>query len=117
MDSADIIRENRRQAVLDSLAVADPEKAQAEFRQYLESSGGSLNEWDERFLAFIREHSTGTLLGGTAGDGVHFLFSPQARAGFWVITRPEMRGKGLFLESDIERLVALAQEKGLAVSS
>lgn len=113
MEAAELLRETRRQAVLESLAVEDPAKALERFRGLLESGVGSLNEWDERFLAFIREYGNGLLLGGTAGEDIHFIFSPSARAGFWLVARRELRGKGFFLASDIERLVALAQEKGL----
>jgi hypothetical protein len=113
MDADELLRETRRQAVLESLAPEDAGKALERYRGLLESGVGSLNEWDERFLTFIREHSDGILLGGTAGEDIHFIFSPPARAGFWVVARPELRGKGFFLQSDIERLIALAQEKRL----
>lgn len=113
MEAAELLRETRRQAVLESLAIEDPTKALERFRGFLESGVGSLNEWDERFLAFIREHSNDTLLGGTAGEDIHFIFSPTARAGFWLVARAKLRGKGFFLASDIERLIALAREKHL----
>lgn len=113
MDTSELIRESRRQAILDSMAPASPDETLARFRHYLETGTGSLNEWDERFLGFIREHATDTLLAGTAGGDIHFVFSPQARAGFWVVARSELRGKGFFSEFDIDRLVALAQEKHL----
>ncbi len=113
MESPELVRETRRQAALESLAVEDPVKALARFRQVLEAGVGSLNEWDERFLTFIREHGSHTLLSGTAGADIHFIFSPETRAGFWVVTGTKLRGKGFFSESDIERLMSVAREKAL----
>jgi len=113
MDSTELLQGARRQAVLESMIAADATEALADFRRHLESGTGSLNEWDDRFLAFIRSHGDGLLLRGSAEGAIHFIFSPQARAGFWVVTRANLRGKGFFSESDIERLTALALEKGL----
>jgi len=113
MESSELLQRARRQAILESLAVVEPDAAQARFRRLLEAGSGSLNEWDERFARFIAEHRGQTLLGGTAGDDIHFIFSPEARAGFWVVNRATLRGKGFFMESDVARLMSLAREKAL----
>lgn len=113
MEPSEPLQAARRQAVLESLAVVEPDEAQARFRRLLEAGSGSFNEWDERFARFIAEHRGHTLLGGTAGDDIDFVFCPEARAGFWVVHRATLRGKGFFMESDVERLMGLAREKAL----
>lgn len=114
MPDAEQINEQRRAAVLESLAVADPDKAETRFKEFFEAGSGAWNTWDERFVEFIEKHRAAPLLAGTAGRDLYFLFSPSAKAGFWVVAQPGgTHGKGFLGATDVAKLIALAQEKGL----
>ena len=114
MQSPETGRMSRREAVLASLAFVDAAAAETRFRRFLEAGGGSVNEWDQRFLDFIANHRDEPLLSGAAGAGFGFVVSVRSAAGFWVLeARDGARGKGFFNRLDAERILGLAREKGL----
>ena len=107
-------RENRRAAMLDSLAFVEPAQAEAKFKAFLDAHGGSVTEWDQRFFDFIARHKDARLLAGTAGGGFDFVFSLVDSAGFWVLAaRDGGTGKGFLSHHDAERILELARLKGL----
>lgn len=104
----------RREAVLASLAFAAPPEVESRFRRFLDAHGGSVNDWDQRFLDFIRQHRATPLLVGEAGGGFAFVFCPLDSTGFWVLeARDGTSGKGFLNAHDADRLLALARDKGL----
>jgi hypothetical protein len=114
MPDSDHINEARRAAILESMTVVDPDKAETRFKEFFEAGSGAWNSWDERFIEFIEQHRSSPLLGGGAGQDAYFLFSPSARVGFWVVAQPGgTHGKGFLNASDVEKLTRLAVEKGL----
>jgi hypothetical protein len=114
MSASEQINEQRRAAALESLAVADPDQAQTRFTEFFGAGSGAWNAWDESFVEFIEKHRSAPLLSGTAGRDLYFLFSPSARAGFWVVAQPGgTHGKGFLTATDVAKLIALAREKGL----
>ena len=116
MQSPEAGRMSRREAVLASLAFVDAPAAEMRFRRFLEACGGSVNEWDQRFLDFIADHRDKPLLSGTAGGGFGFVLSVRSAAGFWVLEATDgARGKGFLNRFDAERILELARSKGLAL--
>lgn len=114
MDVSERPRESRREAVLASLAFVAPAEAERRFRELMNSTGGALNEWDQRFLDFIGAHAGERLLAGTLGGGFFFVFSLRDAAGFWMLSaRDGARGKGFLTRHDAERILELARLKGL----
>jgi hypothetical protein len=114
MDVSESPRESRREAVLASLALVAPADVERRFRDLMNSTGGALNEWDQRFLDFIGAHAEDRLLAGTLGGGFFFTFSPRDAAGFWILSaRDGARGKGFLTRHDAERILELARLKGL----
>lgn len=108
-------RASRRDAVLASLRFVAAEDVERRFRRFLETHGGGVNEWDQRFLEFIARHHDERLLAGSAGGGFEFVFSARDAAGFWVLeTRDGASGKGFLTGHDAERILELARLKGLA---
>lgn len=115
MDVSESPRESRREAVLASLAFVAPDDVERRFRELMNSAGGALNEWDQRFLDFIAAHSGERFLAGTLGGGFFFAFSPRDAAGFWILSaRDGAKGKGFLTHYDSERIFELARIKGLA---
>jgi hypothetical protein len=118
MPDSEQINEQRRAAAFESLAVADPDRAQARFNDFFGAGSGAWNAWDQSFVDLIEAHRGAPFLAGTAGRDLYFLFSPSGRAGFWVVAKPDgFYGKGFLAESDLTKLVNLAQEKGLIKST
>jgi hypothetical protein len=114
MDAAEGPPPRRREAVLASLRLAAPAELEGRFRRFLDAHGGSVNDWDQRFLDFIARHRAGPLLAGHAGGGFEFVFCPADSSGFWVLdARDGASGKGFLTAHDAERLLSLAREKGL----
>lgn len=118
MSDPDHINEQRRAAALESLAVVDPDKAEARFKEFFGAGSGAWSAWDDRFVDFIEKNRPAPLLAGGAGRDLYFLFSPSAKAGFWVVAQPGgAHGKGFLGAADIAKLIALAREKGLVPSA
>ncbi len=114
MDESESARESRRDAVLASLAFVAPEEVERRFRELMNSTGGALNEWDQRFLDFIAAHAGEALLSGTLGGGFFFAFSVRDLAGFWILSRRDgAKGKGFLTGHDAKRILELARLKGL----
>jgi hypothetical protein len=117
MSTADQINEQRRAAVLETLALADPDQAEDRFKEFFGAGSGAWNAWDQRFVDFIDQHRAAPLLRGSAGRDLYFLFSPSAKAGFWVVAQPGgAHGKGFLGAADVEKLIGLARQKGLVAS-
>lgn len=96
------------------MTTVDPDKAETRFKEFFEAGSGAWNSWDESFVEFIEKNRSAPLLGGSAGRDLFFLFSPSARAGFWVVAQPGgAHGKGFLGSGDVEKLLRLAEEKGL----
>lgn len=113
-DTIERVRENRREAMLASLALSEAAEVERRFREFMNGAGGAFNEWDQRFLDFIARHAGERLLTGTAGGGFYFAFSAGDSAGFWVLAAPDGgRGKGFLTRHDAERILELARAKGL----
>ncbi|MCU0792547.1 MAG: hypothetical protein MUE42_06795 [Opitutaceae bacterium] len=111
----DQVMERRRDALLETLAIVEPDEVETRFRAFFGAGSGAWNGWDERFLDFIAEHRGTPLLGGKAGAEFFVVFSPAGRAGFWVFAQPGGgHGKGFLGARDVDKLLALAAQKGLA---
>lgn len=114
MESSEDLRSSRREAVLASLALSAPAEAERGFREFMSSSGGAFNEWDQRFLDFLARHQDERLLTGSAGGGFYFVFSARDAEGFWVLSaRDGGKGKGFLTRHDAGRILDLARAKGL----
>lgn len=110
----DEVREQRRAALMESLALVAPEKVEEGFRDFFGAGSGAWNAWDERFVEFIARHRDAPLLAGRAGHEVFVVFSPKGGAGFWVLARADgSRGKGFLGPRDVDRLAQIAAQKGL----
>lgn len=113
-ESEDQAIERRREALLETLAVIAPDEVEIKFREFFDAGSGSWNAWDERFLELIDQHRETPLLAGKVGRDFFVVFSPAGRAGFWVFAQPGGgNGKGFLNPRDVEKLVALARQKGL----
>jgi hypothetical protein len=114
MPDTDHLNETRRAAILDTMAVVNPDQVETRFKEFFDAGSGAWNSWDESFVEFIEKNRAAPLLGGGAGRDAYFLFSPSAKAGFWVVAQPGgAHGKGFLGASDVDKLIALAAEKGL----
>lgn len=114
MNEIEQARENRREAVRESLRATSADEVAARLRRFVEASGGATNEWDQRFVEFIAGHRDTPLWTGTAGGGFEFVFSPRDEAGFWLLeARDGGRGKGFLGRPDAGRIFELAALKGL----
>jgi hypothetical protein len=114
MTDTEQIQEHRREAVLASLAIADPDRAEARFKEFFGAGSGAWSAWDQGFVDFIEQHRAAPLLFCSAGHDFYVLFSPSAKAGFWVLAQPGgTHGKGRLSERDVEKLNNLAAQKGL----
>lgn len=111
----DQVREHRHAALLETLTVVAPDEVEAKFKTFFDAGSGAWNAWDESFLEFIARHRDAPLLAGKAGVELFVVFSPSGRAGFWVFAQPGGgSGKGFLNGRDLERLLTLAAQKGLA---
>jgi hypothetical protein len=107
--------ERRREALLATLAEIAPDTVEAKFREFFGAGSGAWCEWDERFVELVERHRHTRLLAGKVQDDFFVVFSPEGRAGFWVFAQPGGgNGKGFLGERDIEKLIGIAQQKGLA---
>lgn len=107
----------KRQAVRETLAVADPTEIEARLRRFLETTRGGANEWDQRFLAFAERHRRERILVASAGGGLEIVFSPREASGYWLWRMSEgVGGKGFLGPHDSERILEIAREKNLVGS-
>lgn len=110
----DQVRERRREALLETLAIVSPDEVEAKFRDFFGAGSGAWSAWDDSFLEFIARHRAPPLLAGKAGAEFFVVFSPAGRAGFWVFAQPGGgNGKGFLNARDVERLIEIAAQKGL----
>jgi hypothetical protein len=113
MQDYDVEREHHRQAALNTMRSADPDRAEELIKDYFGAGASTWTGWDEQFITFIEENRKNRLLYGTIGDGWHFLFCATAEQGFWVCAREGMKGKGFLRPQSVAALSQLAREKGL----
>lgn len=104
MKSDELRLMEQRRAITESLAVIEPAQAEEIVRKFIESTVGSVNEWDQQFIEFVRAEEPGRLWTATTGTGVRLFFSVARPEGIWLIERPKPGGKGFLLPSDAERL-------------
>jgi hypothetical protein len=110
----DQVRERRREALLETLAVVSADEVEAKFRDFFDAGSGAWSAWDEKFVEFIARHRATPLLAGKAGAEFFVVFSPAGRAGFWVFAqRGGGSGKGFLNARDLGRLGEIASLKGL----
>jgi len=103
---------SRREAVLASLALADPDQEKLRF---LEVFGQNFSTREQAFLDFIEQNRGKLLLTGKVGGDLSFLFSPRTRAGYWVVVQKDgLSGKGFLGPQDLARLLELAAQRGFA---
>lgn len=112
-DDYDLTLEHQRQAALDTMRAADPEKAETQFKDYFGAGSSAWTDWDEHFVTFIEDNRRKGLIYGSIGDGWHFLFTPSVGEGFWIYARESMKGKGFLRPASVAALTDLAVEKGL----
>lgn len=113
--SEDEAIERRREALLETLAVIEPDQVETKFRDFFGAGSGAWCSWDDRFLELIARHRDTPLLAGKVSNDFFVVFSPAGRAGFWVFARRGGgSGKGFLNERDIEKLLGIARQKGLA---
>ncbi len=113
MDTFDPNQLHLHDAALQTMRVADPDRAEEMIREAFNVSGSGWTGWDEQFLAFIEDHRRKGLIYGTIGDGWHFLFCPADTKGIWICLREGMTGKGLLRDDSVAALTEIAVEKGL----
>lgn len=112
MTDPDFTLQQRRRAIVESIVEMRSQEAEQRIIQFLERSSGSANDWDHRFLEFVRSPDSGRLFHASAGDGIEVLFSPSTGKGLWLMDQPLLRGKGFLSPHDVERLASLTAEAG-----
>jgi hypothetical protein len=113
MDPDVFEQEHLAQAALESMRMADPDRAESLLKDYFGAGSTAWTGWDEQFVTFINKHRHQGLIYGTVGDGWHFLFCQPAGEGFWVCARESLMGKGFLRQKSIDALAQLARQKGL----
>ncbi|MEO5913865.1 MAG: hypothetical protein ABIS50_06505 [Luteolibacter sp.] len=113
MDAYDLDQLHHHDAALQTMVIADPDRAEDALREYFGAGSTAWTGWDEQFITFIEKRRKTGLLYGTIGDGWYFLFSPSSEEGFWVCLREGMAGKGFLRPESMASLTEVAIEKGL----
>lgn len=113
MDAYDLDQLHHYEAAMQTMRVADPDRAEDALREYFGAGSTKWTGWDEQFITFIEKHRRTGLLYGTIGDGWHFLFAPESGEGFWICLREGMAGKGFLKAESMESLTEVAVKKGL----
>lgn len=113
MDAFDPDQLHLHDAALQTMRMADPDRAEEIIRDAFGAGGSNWTGWDGQFIDFIEEHRRKGLIYGTVGDGWHFLFCPCDSKGIWICLREGMTGKGLLRTATVVALTEVAVEKGL----
>lgn len=107
----DLVDAARRARAAETMRAVDPARVEQQLREFM--SDAAWSDWETAFTDFLQAHGREGLLGGVADEGLAFVFCPAAGAGFWVVSRPGLRGKGLLQPSGVAALTQIAREKGL----
>ena len=113
MEEYDSANDHQYQSALATMRKADPERSESILKEYFNAGSSAWDEWDEQFVTFVHTYRKPGLLYGTAGNGWHFLFCPEAQKGIWVFADKAMKGKGFLLPETVAQLTRVAAEKRL----
>lgn len=113
MDDYDLTLQHQHDAAMQTMRLADPDRAEELLKEYFGAGSSTWTGWDQHFIDYIEEHRKTGLIYGTIGDGWHFLISVADQTGFWVCAREGMRGKGFLQPKGVAALTDVAVEKKL----
>ena len=77
-------------------------------------AGNASHPWAQRISEFAEQHKADTILAAELPDGYGVLFYPAAAKGLWYKFGTRLEGVGMLQPSALEKLCAIARDKGLA---
>lgn len=111
--SLEVLSERRRASVLATLAWVEAVRTEKRLQAFLEASGTG-GVWEQSFVDYLAARRHTGFLTGEGGPDLVFFVNPSSGDGFWLVEqRAGARGKGWLSVRDVQRLLALAAEKGL----
>jgi hypothetical protein len=110
-DFGELQRQRKDAAEQTMRAVTPAEVTETLEKVFLNNSS---HPWAKRTVEFAAEHKADTILSAELPEGYHVIFYPEANKGLWYKTGARLEGIGMLQPSALEKLCAIAREKGLA---
>jgi hypothetical protein len=111
VDFGEVQRQRKEAAEQTMRTVTTAEVAATVEKIFLNNSS---HPWAKRAADFVEQHNADTILSADLPDGYHVIFCPQASKGVWYKFGERLEGVGMLQPTALEKLCAIAQDKGLA---
>lgn len=111
VDFGDVQRQRKEAAEQTMRAVEAADASTTLDKIFLNNSS---HPWAQRTADFVEQHKAETVLSAEMPDGYRVIFYPKAFKGLWYKFGTSLEGVGMLQTPALEKLCAIAREKGLA---